>query len=249
MTIQQKQKTSLLSKELANVPISLNELFFQSHQFYDLHIHSCLSPCGDDDMTPGNIVGMAALKGLQVIALTDHNSCLNCPAAIIHGQTFGITVIPGMELTTSEEVHIICLFKTLKDALDWDAYVYKHLMDIPNRPAIFGKQQVLDEEDQEIRQVEKLLISATDISISDMDQRMNTYHGIWFPAHINKSSTSLLSNLGFIPPDSTFSIFELHQMKDLHQIRKEHPYLSQCKVLCNSDAHYLQDIHEAEYRL
>ena len=78
--------------------------------FYDLHIHSCLSPCGDDDMTPANLVGMAAVKGLDVIALTDHNSCRNCPAALYHGKNYGVTVIPGMELTTAEEVHVICLF-------------------------------------------------------------------------------------------------------------------------------------------
>ena len=85
--------------------------------YYDLHIHSCLSPCGDDDMTPANLVGMAAVKGLDVIALTDHNSCKNCPAAMYHGANYGVTVIPGMELTTEEEVHVICLFPTLKDAL------------------------------------------------------------------------------------------------------------------------------------
>ena len=83
--------------------------------YYDLHIHSCLSPCGDDDMTPANLVGMAAIKGLDVIALTDHNSCANCPAAVYHGENYGVTVIPGMELTTEEEVHVICLFSSLEN--------------------------------------------------------------------------------------------------------------------------------------
>lgn len=92
--------------------------------YYDLHLHSCLSPCGDDDMTPANIVGMAAVKGLDVIALTDHNSCKNCPAAIHHGQQYGVIVIPGMELCTIEEVHIICLFPELDAALAFDQYVY-----------------------------------------------------------------------------------------------------------------------------
>lgn len=80
---------------------------------YDLHIHSCLSPCGDDDMTPNNIVGMAALKELNVIAVTDHNSCKNCPAIMKLAKAYGIIAIPGMELTTSEEVHVLCYFYTL----------------------------------------------------------------------------------------------------------------------------------------
>lgn len=100
---------------------------------YDLHIHSCLSPCGDEDMTPANIVGMAALKGLDVIALTDHNSCKNCPAIMKAAQEYGISVIPGMELTTMEEVHVLCLFPELSRAMDFDAYVYERLLPFPNR--------------------------------------------------------------------------------------------------------------------
>ena len=100
--------------------------------FYDFHIHSCLSPCGDDEMTPANLVGMAKVKGLDVIALTDHNSCRNCPAAIVHGEQYGITVIPGMELCTVEEVHVICLFPDLPSALAFDAYVYERLLPIRN---------------------------------------------------------------------------------------------------------------------
>ena len=112
--------------------------------YYDLHIHSCLSPCGDDDMTPANIVGMAAVKGLDVIALTDHNSCKNCPSALYHGQNYGVTVIPGMELCTTEEVHVICLFPALTDALSFDAYVYEHMLPIKNKQDIFGKQKVMN---------------------------------------------------------------------------------------------------------
>ena len=88
--------------------------------FYDLHLHSCLSPCGDDESTPGNIVGMSVVKGLQVIALTDHNTCKNCPAFLKIAADFGITAIPGMELTTAEEVHVVCLFPTLEDAMAFE---------------------------------------------------------------------------------------------------------------------------------
>ena len=91
--------------------------------YYDLHLHSCLSPCGDMDMTPNNIVNMAKLLGLDVIALTDHNTSLNCKAAMEVGQEVGLVVIPGMELTTSEDIHAVCLFPTLEQAIDWNDYV------------------------------------------------------------------------------------------------------------------------------
>lgn len=217
--------------------------------YYDLHLHSCLSPCGDDDMTPANIVGMAAIKGLDVIALTDHNSCKNCPAAIFHGQNYNVTVIPGMELCTAEEVHVICLFETLDQALAFDQYVYEHLLPIRNKEEIFGKQQIMNEKDEVIGTVENLLINATDIPFDDVVPLTASYGGIAYPAHVDKTSTSLLSNLGFVPPDSTFTCAEVHDLKNLHRIQREHPYFLNCNIVSSSDAHYLEDIREPEYQL
>ena len=217
--------------------------------FYDLHIHSCLSPCGDDDMTPANIAGMAAVKGLDVIALTDHNSCRNCPSAIYHGEKHGVTVIPGMELTTREEVHVICLFPTLENALAFDSLVYKELMPFPNREDIFGKQQIMDPTDRVIGTVENLLINATSIPFDDVFSLTASYGGIAYPAHVDKASNSLLSNLGFVPPDSTFACAEFHDFENLHWIKKEHPYFEGCRAICCSDAHYLEDILEPEYQI
>ena len=217
--------------------------------YYDLHIHSCLSPCGDDGMTPANIAGMAAVKGLDVIALTDHNSCKNCPAILKHGEEYGITVIPGMELTTAEEVHVVCLFPALGDAMAFDGYVYEHLLPNKNREDIFGKQQIMDADDQVTGNVERLLIGATDISFDQVFGLVEAYRGIAYPAHIDKSTTSLLSNLGFVPPDSSFTCAEISTFDHLHQIQKEHPYFLQCKMLSSSDAHYLEDIREPDYQI
>lgn len=217
--------------------------------FYDLHLHSCLSPCGDDDMTPANLVGMAAVKGLDVIALTDHNSCLNCSAAVCHGQNYGVTVIPGMELCTSEEVHVICLFPTLTDALAFDAYVSAHMLKIPNKENIFGKQQMMDTFDNITGIVDHLLISATSIAFDDVFPLVRSYNGIAYPAHLDKTTTSLISNLGFIPPDSTFHCAEVHDFSNLHKLQKEHPYLNYCHMISSSDAHYLRDIREPLYQL
>lgn len=212
---------------------------------YDLHIHSCLSPCGDDDMTPANIVGMASLKELDVIALTDHNSAKNCPAFLKFAEEYGILAIPGMELTTEEEVHVVCLFAELSDALDFDAYVYEHLQAVPNQEDIFGKQQLINEQDEIIGTIPNLLINATTIRFDEVYGLVERFHGIMIPAHIDKSSNSLISNLGFIPPDSCFAVVELKNMKRLHELRKQHPYLEGCNIITNSDAHYLEHINEA----
>lgn len=211
---------------------------------YDLHLHSCLSPCGDDEMTPANIAGMAAVKELQVIALTDHNSCKNCPAFLKAAEFYGVVALPGMELTTTEEVHVVCLFAELSDAMRFDEYVYEHLLNVTNDEKIFGKQQIMDEEENLLGKVDKLLINATDIDFDEVYDLMEQFHGVMIPAHLDKSTTSLLSNLGFIPPDSRFTIAELRHMDSLHRLRKAHPYLEHCKIITNSDAHYLQDMNE-----
>lgn len=213
---------------------------------YDLHIHSCLSPCGDDDMTPANIAGMAAVKGLDVIALTDHNACRNCPALMAAAEEYGVLAIPGMEITTSEEVHAVCLFPTLEAALNFDRYVYERLMKYPNNSQIFGKQQIYNLQDQAEAEEENLLINSTDISFDHLWDLASSYGGVMIPAHIDKNANSLIANLGFVPPDSRFVTAEVKDLKNLHRLRKENPYLETCKIISNSDAHYLEDIHEPE---
>lgn len=212
--------------------------------YYDLHIHSCASPCGDDDMTPANIVGMAMIKGLDVIAVTDHNTCKNCPAVMEAAEEYGILAVPGMEICTSEEVHAVCLFSDLKGAMEFDAYVYDRLPKIKNREDIFGKQEIYNGQDEKCGTIEKLLINACDISFDDLWPLVAEFDGVMFPAHIDKNANSLINNLGFVPPDSLFKTAELHDLKMLHSLRKANPYLEHCRVISNSDAHYLPDIRE-----
>ena len=111
---------------------------------YDLHLHSCLSPCADDDMTPANIAGMAMLNGLTLVALTDHNSCKNCPAFFEACRRHGLVPVPGMELNTAEDIHLVCLFPTLEAALSFDAGVERRLLPVRNDPAVFGNQRIVD---------------------------------------------------------------------------------------------------------
>lgn len=217
--------------------------------YYDLHLHSCLSPCGDRDMTPANIAGMACVNGLQLVALTDHNTVRNCPAFLAAAESYGLLALPGMELTTAEEIHVVCLFPSLEPALLFDSFVYDHLMKIPNRPDIFGEQLLYDTDDQPCGQEPNLLINATDIPFQKVWDIAAEYGGVMIPAHIDKSSNSLISQLGMVPEDSRFACFELHDMKNLHRVREANPCLEHCRVICNSDAHYLPDIHEAGYSL
>ncbi|MCC8024919.1 MAG: PHP domain-containing protein [Clostridium sp.] len=216
---------------------------------YDLHIHSCLSPCGDDDMTPANIAGMAALKGLDAVALTDHNTCRNCPAFMKACREYGVLAVPGMEINTSEEVHAVCLFPSLEQALAFDACVYERLMKFPNNEAIFGKQQIYNELDEVCGSEPNLLINATDISFDELWELVRSYEGVMFPAHIDKSANSLIANLGFIPPDSRFATAEVKDLKKLHQLKISNPYLDGCRIISNSDAHYLEHINEPRLTL
>lgn len=211
---------------------------------YDLHIHSCLSPCGDDDMLPSNIVGMAALKGLDVIAVTDHCSCKNCPAVEKLAAAYGIVALFGMELTTQEEVHVLCLFDNVTAAMDFGELVRSYYQPILNDPEIFGKQQVVNEDDEIIGEEETLLINATDIRFDEVFGLTEKYGGVMIPAHIEKKANSLLSNLGFVPEDSRFPCFEMKHIGYLDELREKHPYLKKCRVITNSDAHYLEYINE-----
>ncbi len=196
-------------------------------------------------MTPGNIVGMAALKGIQVIAVTDHNSCKNCPAVLKFAEQYDIIVLPGMELTTMEEVHALCFFTELEDALRFDEYVTSKLMKIPNDERVFGKQEICNEEDEVIGSEPYLLINATEISFDDLGGLMKEYHGIYLPAHIDKNSNSLLSNLGFIAPEADFMAAEFADLSKYDTISTQNPYLKQCNIITNSDAHDLGRINEA----
>ena len=214
--------------------------------YYDLHMHSCLSPCGDMDMTPNNIVGMSKLLGLNIIALTDHNSVLNCEAVIKLAKENDILAIAGMELTTMEEIHVVCLFPTFEKALLFNDYVKEHQMQIKNRADIYGRQVVLNENDEEIAQVENLLILATDISVMNVREIVESYGGVCYPAHINRDSMSILSVLGEIPIECGFKTVEVSSSGDIDMLKAMHPILNDMLIVRDSDAHYLENMKDAQ---
>ncbi|HHY78731.1 MAG TPA: PHP domain-containing protein, partial [Clostridiales bacterium] len=157
---------------------------------YDLHIHSALSPCGDEDMTPNNIVNMALLKGLDLIAVTDHNSGKNLPAVMEVGKRQGLMVVPGIEVQTREEVHILCYFKNLQSALKLDEIIYNCLPDIDNNEEIFGRQLIFDSQDQVIGKIDKLLLSSSALSVNDVFVLTKGLGGICIPAHVDRPAYS-----------------------------------------------------------
>ena len=217
-----------------------------SRYLTDLHIHSCLSPCGDDDMTPGNIAGMATLNGLQIVALTDHNTAKNCPAFFRAAKGFGLIPIAGMELTTAEDIHVVCLFRTLEDALDFDRFVEERRFPIKNKPAIFGQQLLIGENDEIVGEEEILLINAVNISIEEAHREVTSRGGVCYPAHIDRTSNGIIAMLGDFPPEPLFTAFELNDIASLDGIRQKHPILSARAFVhvASSDAHYLTDIAE-----
>lgn len=211
--------------------------------YYDFHIHSALSPCSDADMTPNNIVNMAKLVGLDAIAVSDHNSIGNVRAVMEAGSRAGLTVVPGMEVETAEEVHILTLYPTLEGACFAAERVYACLPDIPNRPDIFGEQLLLDAEDQIAGREEKLLISPTTLSVNQLYALVEEAGGLFVPAHVDRHSYSILTNLGFIPDDLDVACIEVSKKVDcLEDYLAVRPDLKGLHVLRNSDAHCLEDL-------
>lgn len=215
--------------------------------FYDLHIHSCLSPCADNDMTPNNIAGMAALNGLKIAALTDHNTCGNCKSFFAACKRNGIIPIAGMELTTAEDIHLICLFETLDSALCFDSEVRRHYLNIKNRTDLFGEQLLLDEDDNIIGKEEILLSAATDLDIGSAVDLVRSHGGVVYPAHVDREANGIISMLGDIPPEYKFSAVEFNDPANIESYLSKYTIMKNCKIVCSSDAHFLWDINDAAH--
>ncbi len=222
-----------------------------SRYLCDLHIHSCLSPCGDDDMTPGNIAGMATLNGLQIVALTDHNSAKNCPSFYKAAKAYGLIPIAGMELTTAEDVHAVCLFRSLEAAMDFDRFVDLRRPKIKNKPEIFGHQLLIDENDEVCGEDEFLLINSSGISLEEAFSEVIKRDGVCFPAHIDRSSNGIISMLGDFPPEPKFTAFELNDIASLEDCISRFEIITERGLahVASSDAHYLTDISEKGFEL
>ena len=212
---------------------------------YDFHVHSCLSPCGDADNTPNNIAGMAYLNGINIMALTDHNTSRNCPAFFAAARRYGVIPVAGMELTTSEDIHAVCLFERLEDALAFNDEVDTMRVRIKNREDIFGEQLLLDENDNVVGREEDLLINATTIALDEAPILAAKYGGICYPAHIDKQANGAIEILGDFPHYAGFRIAEMHDREKI-QTYVETYGLQGMRIMVSSDAHYLHQLREGD---
>ncbi|MBQ4353871.1 MAG: PHP domain-containing protein [Clostridia bacterium] len=220
-----------------------------SRYFCDLHVHSCLSPCGDDEMTPANIAGMAVVNGLGIVALTDHNSSKNCPAFFAQAKRLGIVPVAGMELTTAEDIHVVCLFRELSDAMKFDKFVEERRPAIKNKPEIFGHQQIRDENDEICGEEEILLINASSLSLEEAYEEVHKRGGVCYPAHIDRQSNGIIAMLGTFPEDPAFTAYELNDADSDAEYREKFPIIQNLSRAVSSDAHVLWDISEAKFSL
>jgi predicted metal-dependent phosphoesterase TrpH len=196
-------------------------------------------------MTPNNIVNMSLLKGLDVISVTDHNSALNVPAIMNLGKRKGILVIPGMEVQTKEEVHILCYFHTLEGCMEFQSIWSQSLPSIQNRPDYFGDQLIMDESDDVVGEETNLLLTSSSYNVKDVFEMMGDY-GVAVFAHVDRSSYSVISNLGFIPDMSGVNTIEVSKGTSSKDFLTKFPYCAKYRILQSSDAHYLGDIMERE---
>lgn len=207
----------------------------------DLHIHTCLSPCSDWEMSPRKIIHRSKEAGLDLIAICDHNSTENSAAAIRAGQNQGVCVLPGMEICSKEEVHILAIFSDLEPALAMQEFVYAHLPG-DNRPDVFGYQVIADENDDVIDENPRLLIGASTLALKDIVAKTHANGGLSISSHVDRPGYGLIGQLGFIPEDLDVDGLEVSHRVPLADAKKTIPEMNRFACVTSSDAHYLNDI-------
>ena len=211
----------------------------------DLHIHSVLSPCGDLEMSPRNIIRMAVDKQIDILGITDHNSTRHGPLMRRLGADNGVFVLTGAEVTSREEVHCLAFFENDGQLALFQEYLDNKLIAFPNDPSRFGHQVVVDEYENIVEEVENLLIYSIDQSIGQIESVVHEYEGLFIPAHINRPGNSLISQLGFVPSDLNADALELSGNINKEEFLEANSYLSGFSFIRSSDAHYPPDVGRA----
>mgnify|MGYP000394295527 CR=1 FL=1 len=207
----------------------------------DLHLHSVLSPCGDLLMTPGEIVKKAKEEEIEVIALTDHNSAENVEVFKYFAKKNNLEIIPAMEAETKEEIHILCYFPDIKSLLNWQEIIYNNLSDQENDEDFFGPQIKCDYNDDYQSKINTLLAGSVDLSLEKCVEKVKKLGGLVVPSHLDRKH-SIISQLGFIPPELNLITAEISKNTDPETILKKFPYLKDLQFMQNSDSHYLKEI-------
>lgn len=208
----------------------------------DLHVHTCLSPCADLTMSPKRIVEKSLARNIDVIAICDHNSAENLHAAYNAASKTSVTILAGMEITSSEEVHLIALFDSAYTAMTLQKIVYEHLAPEKNNPEFFGEQIIVNERDEVEGYNERLLIGATDLSLQRLVEEIHRIGGLAIASHIDRESYSIIGQLGFIPEDLKLDALEISFNANRKRLNAEVPSMRKYPVVASSDAHVLEDI-------
>ncbi|SEM18720.1 hypothetical protein SAMN04489760_10649 [Syntrophus gentianae] len=207
----------------------------------DFHVHTCLSPCADLDLYPRAIVAMSLAKRLDIIAICDHNASENVPYVMKAAETTGLTVFAGMEITSSEEVHILALFDTVENLCTLQDLVYRHLPG-ENDEAYFGCQAIVNDHDEVEGLSDRLLIGSTELPLQRIVDEIHAQNGIAIAAHIDRESFSILGQLGFIPENIPLDALEISSRTGIAQARRLYPELAGFAFIESSDSHVIGDI-------
>lgn len=210
----------------------------------DLHVHTCLSPCGDLSMGPLSIVAKAAQRGLDVIGISDHNSSENTPAVVRAARGKNVTVLPGMEITSKEEVHLLALFDSVDKALQLQEIIYEHLHG-ENDAEAFGLQVVVNENHDVLAFNGRLLAGATDLSVEQVVDTIHRLDGLAIASHIDRETFGIIGQLGFIPEALPLDALELTRNTSLEEAQRRFSQYGRRAFVRSSDAHCLDDIGAA----
>lgn len=200
-------------------------------------------------MTPANIAGMASLNGLEIVALTDHNSSKNCPAFFAQAKRVGIIPVAGMELTTAEDIHLVCLLRTLPEAEAFGRAVDAHRIRIRNRPQFFGHQYQMDAEDNIVWEDPDLLPNATDLPLEDAYALACELGAVCYPAHVDREANGILAILGDLPDRPVFRHAEFREPEHRAEYCRRYPRLQGLRPLFGSDAHRPDAICDAQFSI
>jgi PHP family Zn ribbon phosphoesterase len=208
----------------------------------DLHIHTILSPCGDLEMSPANIIKQAKKKGLDIIGIADHNSTRQAELVREMGEENGMLVLMGAEVNTKEEVHCLMFFDSIENLREFQKYLDAHLSNMKNDPVKFGDQVVIDRDENIVYVEDRTLFQSVNQSIEDVEKRCHELNGLFILAHVDRQKNSIYSQLGFIPDDLNIDAIEISKASDPQMFIQKHNELERFTILRSSDAHYLNDI-------
>lgn len=207
----------------------------------ELHVHTALSPCADVEMIPPLIVRQALALGIDLIAVTDHNASANVASVQKAADGTGLVVLPGMELQTREDVHVLCLFDTLDQLGAWQAVVDAHLPALENDVDHFGEQFVVDETGAFVRREHRLLLTSVTLSLTDAVREVTARGGLAIPAHVDRKAFGLLAILGFVPTDVTIEALEISRHVRADEATARFPQLEGYPLIQSGDAHRLHE--------